>query len=596
MGEIVAAARRKNSVTKKSVATPRRSGPTLDVLSFVASGLAIAVYLGALGFPFVFDDLPQILHNPRVQEWFYLPQYFTHSLWSHLGTPDNYYRPLFLVWMLLNFKVFGADPKGWHFVGLVMHAAVTWLVYRVAVRDLQDKLAAGFAAILFALHPIHVESVSWVSGLDEPLYAGFFLATVLCYFRWRDGDGQGWLAASLTCFALSALAKETAIVMPVMIFAYEWMGRHKEEWPARARASLSTIVPYAVLVVVFLGARTLALRGTAMAVGNRASPASLLLTLPAVLGFYFEQLVYPSWMAVFYPVTFVSRPGLWNFALPLLALMAAGVGLWIWARRDPRVKAACAWMLIPLLPPLLALVRFRPDDLVHDRYLYLPSVGFSMLVAIALRRIPAGDRKLVGVPTAQAAALAVLGIALGVATVRQTKYWSSDLAVYSRAVEASPNNVLALNQLGNQLSHLGEDDRAVVYLERAVHIDHDNYRTLLLLGTAANNVGNYDRAIAVLTHARELHPNDGIADFYLGVAQLGANRLSEAEASFRRAILLVPGKSRQHYLLGMVLMKEGRLLEARAEFLAELKVDPASGDARARLHEIDVNLPPTLHQ
>jgi protein O-mannosyl-transferase len=595
MGEIVAAARRKSSVRKRSVATSRASGPARNVLPLIASGLAIGAYVSSLGFPFVFDDLPQILNNPRVHEWVYLPQYFTHGLWSHLGMPDNYYRPLFLVWMLLNFKVFGTDPKGWHLVGLLMHAVVTWLVYRLAARDLRDKLAAGFAAIIFALHPIHVESVSWVSGLDEPLYAGFFLATVLCYFRWRNGDGGEWLATSLACFVLSMLAKETAIVAPVMILLFEWVGRRKEEWAARMREGLSTMVPYAVLVVVYLGARTFALRGTAAATGNRASPVSLLLTVPAVLRFYLKQLVYPRPMAVFYPLTFVSSPSAWSFVLPLLAVVATGLGLWLWARSDPRVRAACAWMLIPLLPPLLAIVRFRPDDLVHDRYLYLPSVGLSMLAAIALRKIPAGDRTLFGIPAAQAAALTVLGTVLLAATVTQTNYWSSDLALYGRAVEVSPNNVLALNQLGNQLSYLGEDDRAAFYLEQAVHVDQNNYRTLLLLGATENNIGNYDRAIAVLLHARELHPNDGIVDFYLGVAQLGANRLSDAEASLRRAILLAPSKSRQHYLLGMVLMKEGRLLEARAEFLAELKVDPAS-DARARVHEIDATLLPTLRQ
>jgi protein O-mannosyl-transferase len=600
----VAAARRKSRVAQKSAATSQLSGSTLSILPLIASGLAIAVYLGALSFPFVFDDLPQILRNPRVQAWFYLPQYFTHSLWSHLGTPDNYYRPLFLVWMLLNFKLFGTDPEGWHFAGLVLHAVVTWLVYRVAVRDLQDKLAAGFAAIIFALHPIHVESVAWVAGLNEPLYAAFFLSTLLCYFRWRAGNGQEWLAASLACFACSMLAKETALVTPLMIFLYEWMRKPKEgakkegareEWSLRMRASLSAIMPYAVVVVVYLGARTFALRATEAALGNRASPASLLLTLPAVLWFYVKQLVYPGPMAEFYPLTFVSRPGAWNVLLPLLGLMAAGVGLWIWARTDQRVKIACGWLLIPLLLPLLGIVRFRPDDLVHDRYLYLPSVGFSMLAAIALRRIPAGDRKLFGIPAAQAAALTLLGVVLGFTTVRQTDYWSSDLALYSRAVEVSPDNVLALNQLGAKLSSLGEDDRAVFYLERADHVDHGNHRTLLLLGTAENNVGHYNLAIAALLHALELYPNDGAANFDLGVAQVGAKRLSEAEASLRRAIQLVPGKPGEHYVLGTVLMKEGRVLEAREEFLNELKVDPASS-AQARIHEIDATLLPTLPQ
>ena len=584
----MAAASRKSSVAQKSVGPSQRWATTPNILALIASGLAIAVYLGALKFPFVYDDLPQILRNPRVQEWFYLPQYFTHGVWAQVGgRSDNYYRPLFLAWMLLNFKVFGTDPTGWHFTGLVLHALVTWLVYSVAVRELQDKLAAGFAAIIFALHPIHVESVTWVAGANEPLCAAFFLTTVLCYFRWREGDGKEWLVASLACFVLSILAKETAIVAPGMIFLCEWMGRAKEEWSPRMRASLLTIVPYAGLVAVYFGAREFALRDTVPTIV--ASKASLLLTLPEVMWFYIKQLVYPRQMALIYPFTPISRPGAWNFVLPLLALIAGGVGLWIWMRRDQRAKAACAWMLIPLLPPLAAIARFRHDDLVHDRYLYLPSFGFSMLVAIALRRIPVGDRKLFGIPAAQAAVLTLLGVVLGFATVRQMVYWSSELAVYNRAVAISPNNVLALNLLGCHLSDVGEDDRAVIYLERALYVDPENYRALVALGSAENNLRHYDRAINILLHALKLEPDDGAVLFFLGVAQLGANRLSDAEASLRRSIQLVPGQSRQHYVLGLVLMKEGWLLEAREEFLTELKVNPAP-DARARIHEIDLRL------
>ncbi|MFZ0478192.1 MAG: tetratricopeptide repeat protein [Terriglobales bacterium] len=565
-----------------------QSGSPQYLLPLLAMALAVAVYLGAASFPFVFDDLRQILQNPRVQSWSYFPHYFTESLWSHLpAAPNSYYRPLFLVWMLLNFKLFGHNPMGWHLAGLLLHAGVTWLVFRLAARELNDKIAAGFAAIVFALHPAHAEGVVWISGLNEPLYAAFFLATLLCYFRWKDGDGDEWIAASLICFALSMLAKETAVMAPALISLYEWRSRAKEIRMARIRATLLTVTSYVVVAILYLGVRTYGMRNTVALTVKHPSIPSVFLTLPAALWFYLQKLVIPWPMAVFYPLTFVSRAGLWDFWLPLLALSIVGAALWTWAKRDQRVMVACWWLFLPLLPPLLAIVRFLPGDLVHDRYLYLPCVGFSMLTAIALRRIPVGKRNPWGIPAAQFAALAVVGFAFAFACVKQADYWSSDLVLYSCAVEVSPMNAVALNQLGSELSHVGQDDRAVAYLERAVQVDPDNYRSLLLLGITENNLGRYDRAIPALLHARELHPKGGIADFFLGMAEVGAHQFTEAEVTLRHAIELVPGKFRQHYLLGVALEQQGRLGEARSEFLRELQLDPTSADAKARLQEME---------
>ncbi|MGA9529738.1 MAG: tetratricopeptide repeat protein [Terriglobales bacterium] len=574
--------------SRKNLSSKAPAGRNQYFLPLLAVICAAAIYLGAAGFPFVFDDLRQILHNPRVQSWSYLPHYFTESLWSHLpAAPNSYYRPLFLVWMLLNYQAFGPNPMGWHLAGVLLHAGVTWLVYRLAVRELQDGLAAGFAAIIFALHPVHVEGVVWISGLNEPLYAAFFVATLLCYFRWKDGDGDEWMAASLICFALSMLAKETAIIAPAMVLLYEWRSRTQETTSARIKATLRNVASYIVVALLYLGVRAYGMRNTVALTVKHPSIPSVILTLPAALWFYLQKLAVPWPMAVFYPLIFVEHPRLWNFWLPLLGVLVAGAALWTWAKRDPRVPVACWWLFLPVLPPLLAIVRFLPGDLVHDRYMYVPSVGFSMLAAIALRRIPCGRRTLWGVPAVQFAAVAAVGAAFAFAGVKQADYWSSDLVLYSRAVEVSPDDAVALNQLGSEFSHLGQDDRAVVYLERAIQNDPDNYRSLLLLGITENNLGRYDRAIPALLHARELHPKGGIADFFLGLAQVDAHQFAVAEVTLRHAIELVPGKFRQHYLLGLALENQGRLREAREEFLKELQLDPTSSDANDKLRELD---------
>ena len=584
----------------RSAATRQHSSaaPALDPrwLCALAVLLSVLVYLRTADFPFVYDDLAQIVSNSHIQSWHYLPQYFTQHLWSQMGEdlPNNYYRPFFLLWMLLNFKLFGTQPAGWHIAAILLHAAVTGVVYLIAGRELEDKLAGGIAAILFAVHPVHVEAVAWVSGINEPEFVLFALLAVLFYLRWRDGDGRRWLALSLMSFSFSLLSKETAIVLPAMILFYEWRRLRHAEPAAPLVARLQMVAPvlagYVALDLVYLTVRTLALKGIAPNIGNHASALSVALSFPSATWFYLSKLLWPSSLSVFYSFAFVTRPGLLNFALPLLGLLAVAAALVWCARWATGVAAACLWLMIPLLPPLLALARFDLRDLVHDRYLYLPCMGFAMLVALLLRRVDFASRKLFRLPLAQTAAILLLTAALSAATVVQSQYWSSDLALYTRGVQLAPRNPLALDQLAKLLSNQQDYDAAGQYFARALEADPDDYRTLMSLGVMLSYQDDYDRSIPYLQRAIQLHPSAGMPYFFLGVSQLGRKQLPEAESSFRRAIQLVPGKARQHYALGLALEEQGRLPEARSEFLAELKIDPKSADASQKIQEIQSQL------
>ncbi|MDR3764212.1 MAG: glycosyltransferase family 39 protein [Acidobacteriota bacterium] len=551
--------------------------------------LAALVYLRTAGFPFVYDDHGQILANARIQSWHYLPKYFTQHLWSQMGEdlPNNYYRPLFLVWFLLNFKLFGTAPAGWHVTSVLVHALVTLVVYLFAARTLKDRLAAGVAALIFAVHPIHAEAVAWVSGVDEPLFALFALLTVYGYLRWREDGQQGWLACSLGAYALSLLSKETAIVIPAMVLFYEWRGTRGQRFAPRARRTLLTVAPYLGLAAVYMVVRTLALRGVAPNVGNHATVGSVLLTLPETIWFYLVKLVWPSSLSVFYSLYFVTQPGVFNFWLPLLGILAVGTGLWWLARQEEGVAEAIAWMTIPMVPPLLALTRFDVRDLVHDRYLYLPLFGFAMIVAALVRKLKIGERKAGNIPVAQVVLVLGVTIALSAATVAQAQYWQSDQAIYERGVEIAPNNPLALDQLGRLMSVEHDYDHAREYFGRALRFDPDDYRVLMSYGVMLDYQHEYDNAIPVLRHATEVHPKAGMPYFFLGIAQLGAAQYPQAEFSFRKSIELVPGKARQHFALGQALEGEGRLSEARGEYMEELKVDPTSESAAAQLRSVD---------
>ncbi|MGB9490051.1 MAG: tetratricopeptide repeat protein, partial [Terriglobales bacterium] len=335
--------------------------------------------------------------------------------------------------------------------------------------------------------------------------------------------------------------------------------------------------------------RSIVLKGFAPDIGSHVTKTTVLFTLPDALWFYLHKLVWPSSLSVFYPFAFVDKPGLANCVLPGLAVVGVCAGLWMWSRRQLEVLPACVWLFLPLLPPLIALGRFVPSDLVHDRYLYLPSIGFAMLVAMALRRIRFGSHTVAGIPVAQTAVLAGLVVGLSACTIAQSRYWSNGKLLYARGIEIAPHSLVALHQMAALMSQQKDYPASRKYLEQALEAYPDDYQTLISVGVLDIYQHDYNRALPLLLHATDVKTNtldnrsqgtsQGTAYFYLGMAQMGAGQPTQAEESFRRAIKLLPRTPRMHYALAVVLEDEGRDEEAELEFLAELQVDPNSNAA-----------------
>jgi Flp pilus assembly protein TadD len=554
--------------------------------------------------------------------------------------------------MLVNHQWFGKDPAGYHATGIALHALVTLLVYLLAARTLKDRMAAGFAALFFAVHPLHVESVAFVSGINDPEFTLFALAAMLCFLRWRDGGGyrrsavggqpaasdkqqaassrlraasdkhqiaghltddgstsasagHKWLFLSLACYALSLLSKETALVLCPLIFVYEWRwaaGSREpttdnrqpatdSRSPAALRALLVTL-PYLAVTGMYLAARFLALWGLAPGATNRSSRAQMLMSLPAVLWFYLRKMIWPLPMSLFYPLRTVTHANLANFAWPLAASVAVLAGLWIWSRRSAAAGMAAAWMVLPLALPLLATTRFRFYDLVHDRYLYLPSAGLVMLMALAVRRLPSParpDRRPTtgaagALPALQLGCVAVLGIVLGGTTIGQAQYWSGSLPLYTHGVEVAPRNPLALRGLSSAVALQRHDPRTARQLEeRSLAEDPNDYDAVVGEGVLLRNAGEYGGALKMFLHARDLSPNAQGPHMYLGILYADMGQLGNSEAELHEAIRLLPHQPGQHDFLGSVYERENRLAEARSEYQTELQIQPGSTHAASRL-------------
>lgn len=547
----------------------------------------LAVYVSALRYQFVFDDPDQIVYNAAVHSASSIPHYFTSDVSPH-ASPDevgNFYRPVFLLWLLVNYKVGGLNPLWWHATSLAVHLLATLLVYLLAFRLSRDEVLAGGTALLFGLHPVHIEAVAWISGVTEPLMVVFFLSAFLCFIRSRESDPKSrwWLLASLGLFVVAVLEKETAIVLPAVIFFYEWLlgsngAAEAGERTRLLRKSIASALPYFGLTAIYLVARFLALKG----LGHAITPLPLktiILTWPSVWMFYARLLVWPIGLSAFYDTPYITSLNARDFIGPALAIALIGVALYYWSRRSRLVAFFSIWMVLPLLP-LLNVSVFKDGEIAHDRYLYLPSIGFCVLVAVAVRHFKLGATRLDGVRVVQM--LFFLGIAcfFGIATWRQESIWASDLSLATRGVAIAPGNTIAANNLGKELALRGEYDSAIPLFRQVTDRKPGYWLANFNLGYVYYRVGNLPEAERYLKKAVELNPNDAAGHRILGYTLLEVGRADEAEKALSRAITLRRDAPNQHYALGTILKQKGDLDGALREFRLELTFNPNHAEAR----------------
>ena len=550
--------------------------PLLSILAIAAA------FARVTQMDFVYDDGVIVKGNRYIQSSRYILRYFTEHIWSYLmAAAKNYYRPTFLLWLYANYSVFQERPLGWHLTNLALHLGNALLIYFLALRLTRARFAALAAMLLFGLHPIQVETVSWVCGSTEVLGTLLALAAFLCYLRAGDSPARRrlWLAGSLFLYAVAALAKETVLFYPGIVFLHEWLGRPAAShpiaprpWRDALRVSVRETIPFALVGLGYIGMRLYALGG----LGHHVVALTLrdsLLTIPYVLQCYVVHLVWPAGLSCFYDSVYVTTLSPVQVFLPLIVAVTAFVLLFAAVRRSPSGMLASFWLILPLLPVLDVRV-FPRNEFVHDRYFYHPMIGISFLAALAIAWL---ERSWCASPgprrALRAAVLAVLA-AHAVVTFRQTAYWENNYALYTRGVAVAPHNAFANNNLGGVLLEQQKWAEAVAHLQEALADVPNLYLAEYDLGIAYYEQGQYPEAEQHFARAVRIQPADAGSHFFLGMTYLHTGRLEQAIPEASRALALNPEGAGYHFALGVMLKQAGDIPDARAEFLAELKRDP----------------------
>jgi protein O-mannosyl-transferase len=433
----------------------RRFGETLHIRDGISRILSIAailfvtflVFWPAIRYALVYDDFEQIVTNPRLTSWSYIPGYFTTHLWAHSPLqPANYYRPVFLIWLRLVDTTLGPPSAIWHLTSILAHLAATLSVFMLIRRLIGNFKGAALAAGLFAIHPIHTEAVAWVSSVTDPLLTIFLVLSVYYYAR-RKGPIS---FVSLLFAALAMFTKEAGIVAPALILAYEWTN-------SRFKDAMTAAAPYLLPAFLYSALRMNALGNFTTGVPPNMSVGAMVLTWPRVLAVYAAHLVWPVHLSVCYDVAVGTA--VW----PLLLLMIVIAGLASALRGcSANLRFGAAWFVITLMP-CLGLRYLFTGDYVHDRYLYLPSVGLAVIAGVGFSRI------VFTLPRAVAGSALALALCWG--TRSDLRIWQDDVSLFRRAVETAPLNPYAKNNLADAYLKSHREAEALPLLEQVIALN-----------------------------------------------------------------------------------------------------------------------------
>jgi tetratricopeptide (TPR) repeat protein len=546
---------------------------------FKVLGVSILLVMGVLlifgrvhGYEFVnFDDDQYYSANYHVQSG------LTGNgvVWAFRTGYASNWHPLTWLSLMLDAQLFGTGPGGPHLTNVLLHAANTVLLFLLLKRLTKSLWPSAFVAAVFAVHPLHVESVAWVSERKDVLSGLFFMLTLLMYMRYgeeakiKSSKAKTFYIMTFLFFALGLMSKPMLVTVPFVLLLLDY-------WPLQrisgvgfqvsSRRLILEKIPLFVLSAVSCLVTVLAQREVIQQIVKLPLPARFGNALISYVT-YLVQMVWPQNLVVYYPYRLhtpawqIVVAGVVLFSMTLMAFQAR--------HQSPYFVVGWLWYL-GMLAPVIGLVQVGSQ--AHaDRYTYLPQIGLYFAIALAIRDWTASWRwrcPVLGVGTF------VMLTTLIACTWKQTSFWRNDKSLWEHAIACTSNNVVAYNNLGYMLIVQGQTAKAVEYFQKALEIDpnyaeaHNNLGEEFFRGKRYGEaIEHFRRAIAVSPDFAEAHNN-------LASVLFNQGKLDEAIEQYQKAIQLNPDFAGAHNNLGEAFRAQGRLNEAIDEYQQAIAIKP----------------------
>ena len=502
----------------------RRPEPWLALALVLAT---LAVYAPVRGHAFVTYDTPDyILLNPQVQRG------LTPGgvVWAFTSIEVANWHPLTWLSHMLDCSLFGLAAGRHHLMSVLLHAVGVLLCFAWLRGATGAAGRSAFVAAVFALHPLHVESVAWVAERKDVLSGLLFFATLIAWGQWTARGGRLRYGLALGTFAAALLAKPMVVTLPFVLLLLDYwpLARSERSWRDRIVEKL----PFFALAAASC-AVTVVAQVSDGALGDHLSLAVRLAHAVAAYAIYLGQALWPAGLAVLYPHP--GAPALRLFALGSLVLAAGSIVALASARRAPVLGVGWLWF-VGMLVPVIGLVPIGQHG-TADRYMYLPLTGLAIAAAW-------GAYDLVGKSVQGRRALAALAltlvVGLGVGSRLQLRHWQNTYTLFSRALEVTERNWVAHGLVGVELFNRRETRPALEHLERAVEIRPNFVRNRTNLGAAQIRAGRLDAATENLAEALRLVPDDVDARYYHALLLDRRGQRAEAIDAYRELLAAEP--------------------------------------------------------
>jgi protein O-mannosyl-transferase len=564
-------------------------------LPFLLAISTVLVYAQACWFGSVsMDDSTYVTSNANVQEGLT----WRNVEWSFTTLCEGNWLPLTWLSLMADRDLFGAHLGGFHLTNIVLHTLNTLLLFVFLARATGQRAPSALVSALFALHPLHVESVAWIAERKDVLSSFFGLLSLLAYLRYATRGSRWSLLGCFLLFVCSLMAKQTLVTLPFVFLLLDYwpfdrIRRSEEPTPARdleqperaassARRSVFRVsgiwllvekIPF-LLVSAAVSAVVVAAQSRVGAVRNLAIfPLWVRLANAAVAYVaYLGKAFFPHNLAIYYPHPGLQLSGS-DVSAAAAILAAVTVCAMIWWRRHPYLLVGWAWYLGTLVP-MIGIVQVGSQQMA-DRYTYFPLIGLFIALVWTVRSLvspfaPAGSLR---AGLVRAAAISIV-VVLAVTTCVQIGYWRDFVTLCTHALSSTADSAFMENQLGGALLQQGRAREALEHLELAARSDPAMRQPQYNLGIAFAQLGRFDQAVVHLRAALAINDGYSAAHYQLGLVENELGHYAEAQEHLRRTIEIDPELVDAHVNLAVACLKSGDNAGAISSARRALELQP----------------------
>lgn len=528
---------------------------------------------------FVYDDLLYITQNPPVADGVSVES----IKWAFTTTYAGNWHPVTWLSHILDCQLFKLNPLWPHLENLSLHIVNTLLLFWILKSMTGSLWRSGFVAAAFALHPLHVESVAWAAERKDLLSGLFWMLTIAAYARYARRPAAGRYLLVIIFFVLGLMSKPMIVTLPFVLLLMDYwpLARLEKLQPYQTNQSdnqykkasfrflLTEKLPLFILAIAssfftFIAQRSYGAMDILERMPLDARAANALISYTA----YISKMIYPTRLAVLYPHSGEDFPP-WQALGSLGIIVLITIIALLLGRRKPYIFLGWLWYIGTLLP-VIGLVQVGAQGMA-DRYTYLPSIGFFIMVTWGAAELAAKRRFLkvgLGISAVIITSLLIIG------TRKQVECWQNNFTLFEQALVVTGDNPAMLYNMGVVLETEHQPDLAIRCYRCALKFKPDYFEAYNNLGSILSTQGNFDDAAANIRRALQINPEYPLAHNNLGMVLVAQGNLSEALVHFRRAVELMPDSVEMRHNLASVLQAKGELDEAISQYRKALQLKP----------------------